>query len=355
MKTSNTRHAFTLIELLVVIGIIGILVALTLPAVQSAREAARRTDCSNRTRQLALATQMHHDAFGYFPPARYQARPGDPADLQCGGDSPTWLALVMPFIEKERLGDKWDFKMKWHEHEESTRNTVPDIFLCPSRRSGTRPIGFVDLTYLSNVTTTTTTRGPSRRLPCGCRVPGPVITTTTQSQVPGLRQISGALSDYAGNHGDLSPGATGDPTDFYFGGNGSGVIISVRANCKNDVPISPSDRVRMSSVRDGTSNTFLFGEKFVPRAKLEQFPYDTPAYDGDHLPASCRLAGPGLRLAKGPNDLLADMFSFGSWHPGGVHFAFVDGSVRFLSTDVDTKILGSLANRKDARVVEMVP
>jgi prepilin-type processing-associated H-X9-DG protein len=60
-------------------------------------------------------------------------------------------------------------------------------------------------------------------------------------------------------------------------------------------------------------------------------------------------------LANGPDDVMADMFSFGSWHPGGVHFAFVDGSVRFLNPELDTKLLGSLANRRDARVVEMLP
>lgn len=109
----------------------------------------------------------------------------------------------------------------------------------------------------------------------------------------------------------------------------------------------------MASVSDGTSSTFLFGEKFVSTIGLGQFPEDSPAYDGDHLPASSRLAGPGLRLANSPQDLLADMFSFGSWHPAGVHFALVDGSVRLFSPETDTKVLGSLANRRDARVVEL--
>jgi hypothetical protein len=111
----------------------------------------------------------------------------------------------------------------------------------------------------------------------------------------------------------------------------------------------------MSSVSDGTSNTFLLGEKYVPTQYVKQFPFDSPAYDGDHLPASCRLAGPGLRLATGAEDVMADMFSFGSWHPGGVYFAMVDGGVRFVSTRTDTKILGSLANRHDAQIVKMVP
>ncbi|MCG8649460.1 MAG: DUF1559 domain-containing protein [Pirellulales bacterium] len=337
MAEHFSRRAFTLIELLVVIAIIGILVALLLPAVQSAREAARSTDCKNRMRQLALAAQMHHNALRYFPPARYEARPdSSPAD-RCGLETPSWLARVMPYIEQSALAEKWDFAKQWHQHPEEVRTTVPDIFLCPSRRAGTQPVGMRNLR--------TTTNGGGGRLPCGCPVPPRPVTAELN--------IRGALCDYAGNHGDLTPGATGDPTDFYFGGNGTGVIISVRPKCKNGEAIAPLDRVRMAGVSDGTSNTFLFGEKFVPLDRVGQFPEDSPAYDGDHLPASCRLAGPGLRLAHSPTDVLADMFSFGSWHPAGVHFALVDGSVRMFDSHTDTKLLGCLANRRDARVVTL--
>ncbi|MCC9645233.1 DUF1559 domain-containing protein [Rhodopirellula sp. JC740] len=337
IQARNSR-GFTLVELLVVIAIIGVLIAMLLPAVQSAREAARSTDCKNRMRQLALAAQMHHDALRYFPPARYESRPDAAPSEQCGLETPTWLARVMPYIEQAALGEKWDLSKPWHEHPESVRNTVPDLFLCPSRRSGTQPVGVRSLR--------TTVDGGGGRLPCGCPMP-PRPTDVALD-------VSGALSDYAGNHGDLTPGSTGAPTDFYYGGNGTGVIISVRPQCNRDgEAVAPADRIRMASVFDGTSSTFLFGEKYVPTEKLGQFPEDTPAYDGDHLPASSRLAGPGLRLAHGPTDILADMFSFGSWHPAGVHFALVDGSVRMFDAHTDTKVLGSLANRGDARVVEL--
>ncbi|MEO1526343.1 MAG: DUF1559 domain-containing protein [Planctomycetota bacterium] len=328
---------FTLIELLVVLAIIGVLIGLLMPAVQSAREASRRTDCSNRVRQLALATHMHHDALGYFPPARYESRPD--ADLvdRCGLETPTWLARVMPYIEQRELADSWDMSMAWHAHPGRVRMVVPDIFLCPSRRAGTQQTGFRELR--------TVVSGGGGTLPCGCPLP----PRDKELDI----SVEGALCDYAGNHGDLTPGSVGEPTDFYFGGNGTGVIISVRPNCKDGEAISPMDRVRMASVFDGTSNTFLFGEKFIPLAGLGVFPEDSPAYDGDHLPASCRLAGPGLRLASGPSDVIADMFSFGSWHPGGVHFAFVDGSVRFISPDMDTVVLGSMANRRDSEILEL--
>jgi len=331
------RSGFTMIELLVVVAIIGVLVAMASPAVQSARESARSTDCKNRIRQLALATHMHHDVYGYFPPARYEARPDTNAINQCGLESPTWLTRVMPYIEQSALGEQWDFSTPWHQHPENVRTTVPDIFLCPSRRAGTHPVGIRRLR--------TTIMGGGGRLPCGCPIP-PRPRGVTMN-------VKGALSDYAGNHGDLTPGATGAPTDFYFGGNGTGVIISARPHCNAGKAIAPLDRIRMASVTDGTSNTFLFGEKFVPINRLAEFPEDSPAYDGDHLPASARLAGPGLRLANGPRDIMANMFSFGSWHPAGIHFALVDGSVRLFSPETDTKVLGSLANRRDARVTEL--
>jgi len=107
--SSTERDGFTIIELLVVIGIIGVLVALLLPSVQSAREAGRKAYCSNNVRQLALATALHHDARGYFPPARYQSRPDAVQSNKCGLETPTWLARVMPFIEQSTYGERWDF------------------------------------------------------------------------------------------------------------------------------------------------------------------------------------------------------------------------------------------------------
>ena len=332
---------FTLVELLVVIAIIGVLVGLLLPAVQAARESARRMSCLNNMKQLGLAAHLHHDAVGYLPPARYEPGMNPVAGQECGGIHPTWLVRLFPYLEQKGAAERWNVNLPWYEHDAEVREFVPDVFLCPSRRAGTRPVG-----YSGELPGDT---GPVRRLPCGC----PINGGGDRGFAPLVVTASGGLADYAGNHGDLTPGATGAATDYYFGGNGSGTIISVRARCRLGVPNDPADRIKLASVTDGQTNTFLFGEKHVPAEMLAQFPEDSPAYDGRHLPASTRLAGPGLRLANGPRDIMADMLSFGSWHPGICHFVLVDGSVRGLSNATDTRLLGNLANRGDARVVEL--
>src|SRR5438874_12503453 len=98
-----TRSAFTLVELLVVIAIIGVLVALLLPAVQMARESARRTQCGNHLKQLGLASQNFNDARGWLPPARVS---NDSTDANLNWL--TWAVLLMPYVEQQNLYSQWD-------------------------------------------------------------------------------------------------------------------------------------------------------------------------------------------------------------------------------------------------------
>lgn len=332
----RSRAAFTLIELLVVIAVIGILIALLLPAVQQAREAARRSQCQNHLKQISLATVQFEETNGAFPPARIQPRPTEPDPLlQCGGEEPTWLIRILPWLDAEPLHSQWDLYDPFRLHNEEQRNANLSVFVCPTRRSADA-IG-KRLFSIAGTTTTTT-------LPCGC----PITVTNGGT----TEELTGAVGDYAGNHGDLSPGAWGSPNDLWFGGNGTGVIISSRAECMSDKPVNWVDRIRIADITDGTSNTFLAGELHVPAKRLGEFPENPPMYDGDYFGSASRIGGPAMRLGLGSTDTAASALAFGSWHEGICHFAFCDGSVRGINSRISTRTLGYLCNRHDSEVIQ---
>ncbi|MGL4512591.1 MAG: DUF1559 domain-containing protein [Lacipirellulaceae bacterium] len=130
--TRRRRQAFTLVELLVVIAIIGILVALLLPAVQAAREAARRTECVNKLRQWGLALQLHHDAKGYFPQGSIsEGGTGTNANF----DRRTFVLLLWPYLEEPGLFASYDFKVPfWHPTNRDEMLASVAMYFCPSDR-----------------------------------------------------------------------------------------------------------------------------------------------------------------------------------------------------------------------------
>ena len=117
------RTAFTLVELLVVITIIGILIALLLPAVQAAREAGRRASCTNKLKQIGLALQMYHELQGCLPYGCNFPR----------SDGGTWAAFILPHLEQENVYNAFDFKKKlWHADNKVAVETVISTYICPS-------------------------------------------------------------------------------------------------------------------------------------------------------------------------------------------------------------------------------
>jgi prepilin-type N-terminal cleavage/methylation domain-containing protein len=136
---SAKRPGFTLVELLVVIAIIGILVSLLLPAVQAAREAARRSQCSNNLKQIGLALHNYHDVMGSFPPGRWGGGPGKVYGTH---------SLMLPFMEQKNVYDIIDFT-KTHDHPNNDipRGTRIPIFLCPSDPQGQVPAGWAGNNY----------------------------------------------------------------------------------------------------------------------------------------------------------------------------------------------------------------
>ena len=153
---AGARPAFTLVELLVVIAIIGVLVALLLPAIQSAREAARRAQCSNQLKQLGLALHNYHDIHGTFPPSGIHNRDGHGASATSSSWGPSWLVMSLPFFEQEALYNQYDFSLP--RARDGVNQTVVTVELpnlrCPSDGGRKQPwsnsVGFARGNYAAN-------------------------------------------------------------------------------------------------------------------------------------------------------------------------------------------------------------
>lgn len=129
------RPAFSLVELLTVVAILGLLVVLLLPAINAARTSARSVSCKNKVRQLSLASINYESAYGYFPPARIQPRPGDLKRRQCGGSGVSWVVHILPYLEQVSFAKEWNIYNDFAQHELAVRSRALDDLACPERRS----------------------------------------------------------------------------------------------------------------------------------------------------------------------------------------------------------------------------
>jgi prepilin-type N-terminal cleavage/methylation domain-containing protein/prepilin-type processing-associated H-X9-DG protein len=307
MRSTNHRFGFTLVELLVVIAIIGILVGLLLPAVQAAREAARRMQCANNLKQLALATHNYHDAQRTFPTGYIRTS---------GGAGWGWGALALPYIEQGALSDRLQV----------TRANLDTILQSPPP----------DMAQLMQ------TPIPTFRCPSDAGAQGnilPLAPAGRNAFNPG--GIQAAVSNYKASAGVLSP-------QHEPGGSGQAVPRDSRGL------FFGNGRMRMADVVDGTSNTIAIGEAdtlirrsgawvgirsgntmahssvyFVVSwagARLNQ-PGGAPF--PPHGNSGSPTSNPGLNTPPGANQ------GFGSLHSGGANFAYSDGSVTFISQDIE--------------------
>ena len=296
----SSRPGFTLIELLIVVFIISLLLQLLLPAVEMSREASRRSVCANNLRQIGLATQQFHGTHQNFPAGRWRT------------NSPTWFVLLLPHLDAEELYNSWNLNSKYYKPE----------------NDHVRQIGIPQWHCTSRGKRSTKLSGESNR---------------------DDKDIRGAVGDFAGNVGTY--------VHVEYDSNANGVILtsSMWEKTQGDgksTAFLKSD-VSIAHVTDGTTNTFLAGEKFIPLGEHGTWPYDGSIYNGDHVITFGRAGGKDLSIAK-PKEIGASLpLRFGSWHPDICQFVFVDGSVHILDNNTDEQILLRLCNRSDGEVVEL--
>jgi len=315
MPIGRFHAGFTLVELLVVIAIIGILVSLLLPAVQAAREAARRIQCTNNLKQIGLAIHNFHTQHGGIPPA-----------CMNGMGEITWAVRLLPFLEEEAHFEAWDIdhSSAYYRTTNLAREHQVAAYYCPSRRTPPQ------------LSKEGWHRGPFRAGP-------------------------GALGDYAGCYGNRLPGGDGGPEGRRletgaFACCGRYHIVYGYLNLSIDGFTYP---VSFKDITDGLSKTLFVGEKHVrPDEFGRAVGGDTSIYSDDFYEPMGRIAGSGVDgdfpFAEGAqNDLAAwRKWQFGSEHPGGCQFVLGDGSVTLLSVSINNIVLGRLADRADGQIID---
>jgi prepilin-type N-terminal cleavage/methylation domain-containing protein/prepilin-type processing-associated H-X9-DG protein len=341
MSRPRDRRGFTLIELLVVIAIIAVLIALLLPAVQSAREAARRAQCVNNLKQLALACHNYHQIANQFPSNLY-LHPCYATNTYYWNNS-SWIVFLLPVMEQQPLYNAINFSYMWGNYaicnwsqglglqNATVRATVINGLLCPSD-------------------------------------PSPAVDTTNSDEVSG--QLAAGTS-YVGNGGDFCL-ACDAPAGVQQFCASQGYFCRGRQlgdpNNPTSFPIQPSTGdgifwrqcwgVSIAQITDGTSNTFLAGEQIKGVTLWNEWCEANATVGSTAVPLNYLAPGHviqgGASYYTNGTSAVGDWpawYSFRSQHPGGGNFAMCDGSVKFIKTSTSMPIYQALSTRAFGEIV----
>jgi prepilin-type N-terminal cleavage/methylation domain-containing protein len=347
-RANRVGRGFTLVELLVVIAIIGVLVALLLPAIQAAREAARRTQCINNLKQLGIAVQNYHDARKELPPNRVM------------DGQQTWLGLILPYIEQSQVQGLWDSSLGcFYDQSYAARTAIVDTFYCPSMNHETRILSLATTgTPVSDGHAHARTDSAPEAAGSGwqgsisdyravagstCRVENlkPAPASTNLPWVETAIMEGGNEYAYMADGAAPQPNAEREAGQVRMGGPNGRSVLTFRA------------QTSLKSISDGTSLTFFAGE--VGRSTAEA----THAFNGDHFPGvfvgEFPLTNSGHDFCEKcdlPKDQGGDN-GFGSNHPGVVNFIMCDASVQPISKDISTIVLDNIATRAGGEIFDI--
>jgi len=296
---NRVKTAFTLIELLVVIAIIAILIALLLPAVQQAREAARRTQCKNNLKQLALGLHNYHDTHGTFPPGHLYAGhfDGNPRDGD-GGTGFSWMAMILPFVEQANLYNEFNFEFPLHNtgYPQAVNNGLL----------------------------------AKRNLPFG-RCPSDDAPEALFYRGSGAHSYENAITSYVGAAGSFNNSL------------GIAATAGTQGQIRRNGILMRDSSIRIRDIKDGTSNTIMVGER-----TFKVLPGDNQNRDRSHMYGSINEHR-GFANGRSSFVTMTGLYPInppliGRWgsietaahslHTGGAQFALADGSVRFISENI---------------------
>jgi prepilin-type N-terminal cleavage/methylation domain-containing protein len=324
------RHAFTLVELLVVIAIIGVLVALLLPAVQAAREAARRSQCSNNLKQFGLALANYASQKESFPAGLYQENKNG----KYQGDA--FFIRILPFMEQQAVYSQWDFKNRANNSLTQTSPAAADLpfMLCPTDQPAERVVN----------------------------LPSDSVGNSGNA----FKGFYGVTS-YAGNHGTRNYYPYNITLKTYQD-KPDGVLFTTGPN---SAPKNDQKPVALREIGDGTSNTILMGEHVNKDDDFDDIPESLRSSLLRHQWAIWGWSGgfKGLghvtRSSFQPINYTAKncpkpvsnydcqdycLMGWSSGHPSGAQLVFCDGSTRFVSDSISTIALSAVSTRDEGEV-----